>query len=220
VNAAIVQHEFSSPEGSTHLAAAGIQPVHHTAVVPQQGCVPLALLPPGWVVTRHTQPGPAEVASGSSSQQQQWGRPSQQRASSPDADAEQCWPGPEAVMEQLPLQSFEGVLQHLQHASLLAQPRLLDAFRLYQALFARVSDLQLVDVQMGELQRPMQLGAFLALQRLHLENMCELLQTEWAMKVRELRGHCDATLSVRPVCTLHKHLPLDDTLAAAAAVPH
>lgn len=37
---------------------------------------------------------------------------------------------------------------------------------------------------MGELQRPVQLGSFLALQRLHLENMAELLQTEWAMKVR------------------------------------
>lgn len=36
---------------------------------------------------------------------------------------------------------------------------------------------------MGELQRPVQLGAFLALQRLHVENIAELLQTEWAMKV-------------------------------------
>jgi hypothetical protein len=90
------------------------------------------------------------------------------------------------VQEQLPKQDFGQVLHQLSNASLLAQPRLLAAFSIYQLCFASVAHLQLVDTQMGELQRPVQLGAFLALQQLHLENMAELLQTEWAMKVGKL----------------------------------
>jgi hypothetical protein len=154
VNAAIVQHEFHTPAGSIHLAAAGIQPVQHQHMVPQQGCVALQQLPPGSAVTRRTSQHPGAA---------------------------------EASAEQLPLQPFAAVLQQLQQASLHAQPRLLAALSAYQGLAAGVAHMQLVDVQMGELQRPMQLGAFLALQRLHLENMVEVLQTAWAIPVRRSR---------------------------------
>jgi hypothetical protein len=64
------------------------------------------------------------------------------------------------------------VLHQLSQVSLLSQPRLLAAFSLYQMCFANICRMQLVDTQMGELLRPV-----------HLENMAELLQTEWAMKV-------------------------------------
>jgi hypothetical protein len=89
---------------------------------------------------------------------------------------------------------------------MLSQPRLLAAFGLYQACFANISHLQLVDTQMGELQRPVQLGAFLALQRLHLENMAEMLQTEWVMKVRGTTlMHVDADNGSRPSSGATRH---------------
>jgi hypothetical protein len=248
VNAAIVDHEFGTREGSVHLAAAGIKPIRQRQAVPSQGCLPLQALPPGCVITTHTQPGPEPAAPagrrGSWGGQQQWGGqrssygPSddQQQQQLEGADYQQQWPGPEPVMQELPKQEFGFVLHQLSQASLLSQPRLLAAFSLYQLCFANVAHMQvcasvslpescfsvsistscvspsafgrvnsakhnpetrissvcpvcaacpqLVDTQMGELQRPVQLGAFLALQRLHLENMAELLQTEWAMKVR------------------------------------
>jgi hypothetical protein len=113
-----------------------------------------------------------------------WGeRSSRYSAAGEDGNSQQQWPGPEAVREELPKQDFLQALQQLSQASMLSQPRLLAAFGLYQACFANISHLQLVDTQMGELQRPVQLGAFLALQRLHLENMAQMLQTEWVMKV-------------------------------------
>jgi hypothetical protein len=87
------------------------------------------------------------------------------------------------VVEQLQRQQFSMAVQQLQRASLLAQPRLLAAFGLYQGCCRDVAQLQLVDTQMGELMRPAQLGAFLALQRLHLENIMELLHCGWAIKV-------------------------------------
>jgi hypothetical protein len=181
VNAAIVDHEFSTAEGSVHLAAAGIKPIRQRQPVPSQGCVPLQLLQPGCIVTTHTQPGPAAPAR-RASWSQQYGE--QRRTLSAGADSSQGqWQGPEPVTEALPKQEYHEVLYHLNHVALLSQPRLLAALSLYQACFANVCHMQLVDAQMGELQRPVQLGAFLALQRLHLENMAELLQTEWAMKV-------------------------------------
>lgn len=187
VNAAIVEHEFGTPEGSVHLAAAGIKPIWQQQPVPSQGCVPLQLLAPGCTVTMHTQPGPdpeAAAGAGRSSWGRVWGeRSSRYSAAGEDGNSQQQWPGPEAVREELPKQDFLQALQQLSQASMLSQPRLLAAFGLYQACFANISHLQLVDTQMGELQRPVQLGAFLALQRLHLENMAEMLQTEWVMKV-------------------------------------
>lgn len=184
VNAAIVDHEFGTREGSVHLAAAGIKPIRQQQTAPEQGCVPLQLLPPGWVVTTYTQPGP-EVPPRRSSWGQQWGEHRSSGGAATDAEGGQYqWPGPEPVVQEMPKQYFGEVLHQLSQVSLLSQPRLLAAFSLYQMCFANVCHMQLVDTQMGELQRPVQLGAFLALQRLHLENMAELLQTEWAMKVR------------------------------------
>jgi hypothetical protein len=98
-------------------------------------------------------------------------------------------------VQELPRQDFGSVLHQLSQVSLLSQPRLLAAFSLYQMCFANICRMQLVDTQMGELQRPVQLGAFLALQRLHLENMAELLQTEWAMKVCGLTAQQSSLVS-------------------------
>lgn len=191
VNAGIVDHEFGTPEGSVHLAAAGIKPVRHRQPVPHQGCVPLQHLTPGCVITTHTQPGPDAAAEVTYCG---WGQQLAELSSGNDAAGvaahEDCggyqlqWPGPEPATEQLPRQEFAEALERLRQASMLSQPRLLAAISLYQACFASISHLQLVDTQMGELLRPVQLGAFLALQRLHLENIAELLQTDWAIKVR------------------------------------
>lgn len=161
-----------------HLAAAGIKPITHPEPAPSQGCVPLQQLPPGCIITTFTQPGPDAAAA--AAKHGDWGH---QWAEAATYDDEHQWPGPEAVVEELPKQDFFQALQQLSQASLVSQPRLLTAISLYQMYFSRVCHMQLVDTQMGELQRPVQLGAFLALQRLHLENMAELLQTEWAMKV-------------------------------------
>lgn len=189
VNAAIVEHELGTPEGSVHLAAAGIKPVRQQQAVPSQGCVPLQLLAPGCTITTYTQPGPDPAAAGAGRSSwgggQQWRerRSSGGAAGEGDGMQQQQWPGPEPVREELPRQEFGQALQQLSQASMLSQPRLLAAFSLYQMCFANICSLQLVDTQMGELQRPGQLGAFMALQRLHLENAAELLQTEWVMKV-------------------------------------
>jgi hypothetical protein len=194
VNAAIVNYQFTTPEGLVHLTAAGIQPVQQQPLVPQQGCLPLQLLPPSCVIATRTQPDAAAVAAAGSSDgscsrsttRSSWSGAVQNdeaRAAAAElAEWQQEGPGP--VVEQLQRQQFGMALQQLQRASLLAQPRLLAAFALYQGCCRDVAQLQLVDTQMGELTRPAQLGAFLALQRLHLENIMELLHCGWAIKVR------------------------------------
>lgn len=187
VNRAVVDHEFNTPDGAVHLAAAGIKPIKDQQVVPSQGCVPLQLLPAGCMVTSNLEPVPDAQAEqlGSSSG---WGEQQveQQQVMYQTSVDSRCadsrsQPGPLHI--ELERSSFGQVLHVLSRSCLLSQPRLLAAFNLYQLCFANVSGLKLVDTDMGELQRPVQLGAFLALQRLHLENMAELLQTEWAIKV-------------------------------------
>jgi hypothetical protein len=193
VNAAIVNYQFTTAEGQVHLSAAGIQPVRQQPLVPQQGCLPLQLLPLGCVVTTHTQPDEATVAAASSfdgscsrsTTRSSWTGCAQtdaaRAAAAELAEWQQEGPGP--VVEQLQRQQFATAILQLQRASLLAQPRLLAAFALYQGCCRDVAQLQLVDTQMGELSRPAQLGAFLAMQRLHLENIMELLHCGWAIKV-------------------------------------
>lgn len=46
-----------------------------------------------------------------------------------------------------------------------------------------VHTLILVDTVLPELARPAQLANFVALQRLHLENIMEVLHCDWAIKV-------------------------------------
>lgn len=202
VNAAIVDHEFGTQEGSVHLAAAGIKPIRQQHAVPSQGCVPLQLLPPGCISSTYTQPGPEpQAAVRRSSWGQQWSAPRSSGSAAAEAEGSQLhWPGPEPLVRELPKQDFGSVLHQLSQVSLLSQPRLLAAFSLYQMCFANICRMQLVDTQMGELQRPVQLGAFLALQRLHLENMAELLQTEWAMKVCGFAAGPTTKPSVFTVC--------------------
>uniref|UniRef100_A0A383V949 AAA+ ATPase domain-containing protein n=1 Tax=Tetradesmus obliquus TaxID=3088 RepID=A0A383V949_TETOB len=204
VNAAIVNYQFTTPEGQVHLTAAGIQPVQQQPLVPQQGCLPLQLLPPGCVIITRTQPDAAAVAAAGScdggcsrgTTRSSWSGAAQteeaRAAAAELAEWQQEGPGP--VVEQLQRQQFGIALQQLQRASLLAQPRLLAAFALYQGCCRDVAQLQLVDTQMGELSRPAQLGAFLALQRLHLENIMELLHCGWAIKAANI---ADALLHPR-----------------------
>jgi len=79
-------------------------------------------------------------------------------------------------------QPFDAALAHLERLSPLAHPRLLRALALYCGLMD-VAGVALFDVGMADLQRPAPLGAFMALQRLHLETQMELLHCDWAMKV-------------------------------------
>jgi hypothetical protein len=193
MNAAIVNYQFTTPEGQVHLKAAGIQPVHQQPPVPQQGCLPLQLLPPGCIITTRTQPGEATAAAAGSSDggcsrsttRSSWAGAAQSEEARAAAAVLGEWhqEGPGPVVEPLQRQQFSVAVQQLQRASLLAQPRLLAAFGLYQGCCRDVAQLVLVDTQMGELLRPAQLGAFLALQRLHLENIMELLHCGWAIKV-------------------------------------
>lgn len=198
VNAAIVNYQFGTAEGRVHLAAAGIQPVQQQPPVPQQGCLPLQQLPAGCIITTHTPPSEAELAGAAaaaahavnsshagsrSTTRSSWtsGQTEDKLAAKEVAEWQQFGPGPQ--VEQLPLRGFPVLLQQLQRVLLLAQPRLLAASAVYQRCCRDVVQLRLVDTQMGELQRPAQLGAFLALQRLHTENVMELLHCGWAIKV-------------------------------------
>lgn len=155
VNAAIVDHEFGTREGSVHLAAAGIKPIRQRQAVPSQGCLPVQALPPGCIITTHTQPRPQTapaVRRGSWGCQQEWGGPrssygqpddqqQQQQLEGAD-DCQHHWPGLEPIVQELPKQDFGCVLHQLSQASLLSQPRLLAAFSLYQLCFANVAHMQ------------------------------------------------------------------------------
>lgn len=185
VNAAIVNYQFHTAEGAIHLSAAGIQPVSQQPPVPQQGCVPLQLLPPGCVVTTQTPPAEgATTAVSRATTRSSWhsSQETDRLAAAEATEWERMGPGP--ISEQLPKQDFMFLQQQLQRVLIMAQPRLQAAFQLYQGLCRNADHLQLVDTHMGELQRPAQLGAFMALQRLHLENTLELLHCDWSIKVK------------------------------------
>lgn len=102
------------------------------------------------------------------------------------------WDGAVQEESDLPPQPLPLLVGALQHCSMLAQPRLLGALQAYQRCLDP-STLVLVDTQLHGLPCPAALSAFLTTQRLHLENTMEVLQCDWAIKVRPVNHPGSAT---------------------------
>lgn len=184
VNAGIVDHQLTTPEGVVHLAAAGVYPRRFCASAPRYGCVSVHALPPDVQEQRaglEDQDGKGVVLCKAGN-------------ASSGCSAGRCQPQHVLLDTAAPAYGAGSALLALQRHCVLAQPRLLAALTAYQLLCRDSERLLFVDTELGALQRPAHSSAFVALTRSHLECALELLQTQWAFKVRQ--PHASGTLCV------------------------